>query len=116
MTNQDLTERRNAAVPKGIGSATPIYVERAENAELWDVEGRRYLDFAAGIAVCNTGHRHPEFIEAVSRQNQAFVHTAFQVVPYESYIGLAERLNRIVPIRNAKTLLMTTGAEAVENA
>ena len=116
MTNQDLTERRNAAVPKGIGSATPIYVERAENAELWDVEGRRYLDFAAGIAVCNTGHRHPEIIEAVSRQNQAFVHTAFQVVPYESYIGLAERLNRIVPIRNAKTLLMTTGAEAVENA
>lgn len=116
MTNQDLTGRRNAAVPKGIGSATPIYVESAENAELWDVEGRRYLDFAAGIAVCNTGHRHPKIIEAVSRQNQAFVHTAFQVVPYESYIGLAERLNRIVPIRNAKTLLMTTGAEAVENA
>jgi 4-aminobutyrate aminotransferase len=116
MSNQGLTERRTDALPKGIASATPIFVERAENAELWDVEGRRYLDFAAGIAVCNTGHRHPKVMEAVARQHQAFVHTAFQVVPYESYIALAERLNRLAPIGNAKTLLMTTGAEAVENA
>lgn len=116
MTNADLLTRRVAAVPKGVASATPIFVERAQNAELWDVEGRRYLDFAAGIAVCNTGHRHPKVMAAVTRQSEAFVHTAFQVAAYETYIALAERLNRLAPIDNPKTLFMTTGAEAVENA
>ena len=116
MKNTELVNRRNAAVPRGVASATPIFVEKAENSEVWDVEGRRYLDFAAGIAVCNTGHRHPKIMAAAAKQNEAFVHTAFQVVPYEHYVSLAERLNQLAPIKNAKTIFMTTGAEAVENA
>jgi 4-aminobutyrate aminotransferase len=116
MSNASLLARRNAAVARGVASATGIFAVKAENAELWDADGRRYLDFAAGIAVCNTGHRHPKVMAAVARQCAAFVHTAFQVVPYETYVALAERLNRLAPIREAKTLLMTTGAEAVENA
>jgi len=116
MTNTELLARRQAAVPRGVASATPIFVAKAENAEVWDAEGKRYLDFAAGIAVCNTGHRHPKVMAAAAAQGEAFVHTAFQVVPYETYIALAERLNKLAPINNAKTILMTTGAEAVENA
>lgn len=116
MLNTELVTRRNAAVPRGVASATPIFVEKAENSEVWDVEGNRYLDFAAGIAVCNTGHRNPKIMAAAAQQNEAFVHTAFQVVPYERYISLAERLNDLAPITNAKTIFMTTGAEAVENA
>ena len=116
MTNAELSARRAAAVARGVASATPIFVAKAQNAELWDVEGRRYLDFAAGIAVCNTGHRHPRVMAAAAAQNNAFVHTAFQVVPYEAYISLAERINRLAPIQKAKTIFMTTGAEAVENA
>ncbi len=116
MSNTEILSRRSAAVPRGVASATSVFAVRAENAELWDADGRRYLDFAAGIAVCNTGHRHPKIMAAVARQCEAFVHTAFQVAPYETYVALAERLNRLAPIRDAKTLLMTTGAEAVENA
>lgn len=116
MSNAELITRRNAAIPRGVASATSIFVAKAENAEIWDVEGKRYLDFAAGIAVCNTGHRHPKIIAAAAAQIEAFVHTAFQVVPYERYIALAERINQLAPISNAKTILLTTGAEAVENA
>lgn len=116
MNNTKLLARRNAAVPRGVASATAIFVAKAENTEVWDVEGKRYLDFAAGIAVCNTGHRHPKVMAAAAAQSEAFVHTAFQVLPYETYIGLAEKLNKAAPITNAKTILMTTGAEAVENA
>ncbi len=116
MKNIELLARRNAAVPRGVASATTVFIEKAENAEVWDIEGNRYLDFAAGIAVCNTGHRHPKIMAAATKQNEAFVHTAFQVAPYESYITLAERLNDAAPITNAKTIFMTTGAEAVENA
>lgn len=116
-TNSDLLQRRAASVPRGIGSAMGIFAARAENAELWDVEGRRYIDFAAGIAVTNTGHRHPRIMAAVQAQLERFTHTAFQVSAYESYIALAERLNAIAPIAGpAKTLLLSTGAEAVENA
>ncbi|MFT4089391.1 MAG: 4-aminobutyrate--2-oxoglutarate transaminase [Asticcacaulis sp.] len=116
-TNADLIARRNAAVPRGIGHATTLYAARAENAELWDVEGKRYIDFAGGIAVLNTGHRHPKVQAAVQAQLEAFTHTAFQVAPYETYIALAERLNTLAPIDGpAKTALFTTGAEAVENA
>jgi 4-aminobutyrate aminotransferase / (S)-3-amino-2-methylpropionate transaminase / 5-aminovalerate transaminase len=93
MNNKELLARRNGAVPRGVASATSIFVAKAENAEIWDVEGNRYLDFAAGIAVCNTGHRHPKIMAAANKQNEAFVHTAFQVVPYERYIALAERIN-----------------------
>lgn len=116
MTNAQLLARRNAAVPRGVASATAVFAAKAENAEIWDVAGKRYLDFAAGIAVCNTGHRHPKVMAAAAAQSEAFVHTAFQVLPYETYISLAERLNQLAPIKNAKTILMTTGAEAVENA
>lgn len=116
MGNSEILKRRISAVPRGIASATSIFAARGDNAEIWDVEGRRYLDFAAGIAVCNTGHRHPKIMAAAATQSEAFVHTAFQVVPYEIYVALAERLNGLAPIGNAKTMLLTTGAEAVENA
>ncbi|MBU4135486.1 MAG: 4-aminobutyrate--2-oxoglutarate transaminase, partial [Alphaproteobacteria bacterium] len=98
-------------------TATQIFAARAENAELWDVEGRRYVDFAGGIAVLNTGHRHPRVLEAVRAQLDAYTHTAFQVVAYEPYVELAERLNALAPFDGpAKTIFFTTGAEAVENA
>ena len=116
-TNAELLARRNAAVPRGVGHATPVYAERAENAEVWDVEGRRYVDFAGGIAVLNTGHRHPKVMAAVAEQAERFTHTAFQVMAYESYIRLAERLNATAPFKGpAKTIFFTTGAEAAENA
>ena len=115
-TNSQILQRRQEAVPRGVASATSIFVDKALNAELWDVEGKRYLDFAAGIAVCNTGHCNSRVLSAVARQSEAFVHTAFQVVPYETYISLAERINQLAPIKDAKTIFMTTGAEAVENA
>ena len=116
-TNSALQARREAAVPRGVGSATTIHAARADNAELWDVEGRRYVDFAGGIAVLNVGHRHPKVMAAVRRQLDLFTHTAFQVAPYEAYIALAERLNALAPFPGpAKTILFTTGAEATENA
>ncbi len=116
-TNSDLLARRNKAVPRGVAHATPIYADRAENAEVWDVEGKRYIDFAGGIAVLNTGHRHPKVLAAVRAQLDRYTHTAFQVLAYEPYIALAERLNKLAPFKGpAKTILFTTGAEAVENA
>ncbi|MFT8719291.1 4-aminobutyrate--2-oxoglutarate transaminase [Acetobacter sp.] len=116
-SNKDLAARRAAAVPVGVGSATAIYADKAEGAELWDVEGRRYIDFAAGIAVVNVGHRHPRIIEAVQSQLGRFSHTGFQVAPYENYIALAERLNEAAPLDGqAKSIFFTTGAEATENA
>ncbi len=116
-SNASLHERRAAAVPRGVANATSIYAARAENAELWDVEGRRYIDFAGGIAVLNTGHRHPKVMAAADCQAERFTHTSFQVVPYESYIALAERLNALAPGDfTKKTIFLTTGAEAIENA
>lgn len=115
--NKDLQARRESAVPRGVSTATNIFAARAENAELWDVEGRRFVDFAGGIAVLNTGHRHPRVIAAVETQLKAYTHTAFQVVAYEPYIELAEKLNALAPFKGkAKTILFTTGAEATENA
>ncbi|RVM33093.1 aminotransferase class III-fold pyridoxal phosphate-dependent enzyme, partial [Sinorhizobium meliloti] len=112
-----LTDRKNAAISRGVGMTTQVYADRAENAEIWDKEGNRYIDFAAGIAVVNTGHRHPKVIAAVKAQLDRFTHTCHQVVPYENYVHLAERLNAIVPGDFAKkTIFVTTGAEAVENA
>ena len=116
-TNAELLARRNAAVVRGIGHTTPISAQRAANAELWDVEGRRYVDFAGGIAVVNTGHVHPKVVAAVQEQLSRFSHTCFQVLMYEPYIELAERLNAIAPIEGPlKSALFTTGAEATENA
>jgi len=114
--SSELKARKAAAVPSGVGSRG-VYVAKAENAELWDVDGRRYIDFAAGIAVLNTGHRHPRVMEAVAQQAQAFAHTCFHVAPYESYVRLAERLNALAPGDfPKKTLFLNSGAEAVENA
>ncbi|QKJ87749.1 4-aminobutyrate aminotransferase [Paramixta manurensis] len=116
-TNQQWQARREAAITRGVGNALPVYVEKARNAELWDVEGRRYIDFAAGIAVLNTGHNHPRVIQAVQAQLEKFTHPCFQVTPYGCYVELAEKLNHLVPIQQpTQTLLMSTGAEAVENA
>jgi 4-aminobutyrate aminotransferase / (S)-3-amino-2-methylpropionate transaminase / 5-aminovalerate transaminase len=116
-SNQDWIKRREANVPRGVVTMFPAFVERAENSEIWDVEGRRYVDFAAGIAVLNTGHRHPKIMAAVKAQEERFTHAAFQVMGYDSYIELAERLNKAAPVEGpAKTFLCSTGAEAVENA
>jgi len=112
----DLKARKAAAVPGGVASKG-IYVVKAENSELWDVDGRRYIDFAAGIAVVNTGHRHPQVMAAVAKQAECFAHTCFHVAPYESYVRLAERLNGLAPGDFAKkSLFLSSGAEAVENA
>ncbi len=112
-----MTDRKNAAISRGVGMTTQIYADRAENAEIWDKDGNRYIDFAAGIAVVNTGHRHPRVIQAVKDQLDRFTHTCHQVVPYENYVALAERLNAALPGDfPKKTAFYTTGAEAVENA
>tara|TARA_R110002049_G_scaffold117332_2_gene270469 strand:- start:46774 stop:48174 length:1401 start_codon:yes stop_codon:yes gene_type:complete len=117
LTNAALVARREAAVPRGVASAAPIYAKYAENAELWDVEGNRYIDFVGGIGVLNTGHRHPKVIAAAKAQEDHYTHTSFQVVPYGPYVELAEKLNALAPgDAPKKTLLVTTGAEAVENA
>jgi 4-aminobutyrate aminotransferase len=115
--NEQLMARKAAATPRGVGVMGTFFADHAENAELWDVEGRRFLDFAGGIAVMNTGHRHPKVIAAIQAQLQRFTHTCYQVVPYEGYIALAEQLNALTPGRHAKkTAFFSTGAEAIENA
>ena len=115
--NADLLARRNRAVARGVANMHDIYAVRAENAEVWDVDGRRYIDFAGGIGVLNTGHRHPKVMAAVQHQLAQYTHTCFQVLPYEPYVALAERLNTLAPGGDPKkTLFLTTGAEAVENA
>lgn len=117
MKNNELNERRLQATPRGIGVMCNFFAERAENATLWDTEGNEVIDFAAGIAVLNTGHRHPNVVAAIEKQLQAFTHTAYQVVPYESYVTLAEKINARVPVEGpVKTAFFSTGAEAVENA
>lgn len=115
-TNKELQAIRDAQTPQGIGIQTKIYADRAKNAEIWDTEGNRYIDLAAGIAVCNTGHNHPDIVAAVKKQLDRFSHTCFQVAPYDVYVTLAERLNRIAPGDTPKkSIFLTTGAEAVEN-
>jgi 4-aminobutyrate aminotransferase len=115
--NSEVQQRRLAATPRGVSVMCDFYAVRAENATLWDHQGREYTDFTAGIAVLNTGHRHPKVVEAVRNQLDCFTHTAFQVIPYENYLLLAERLNQRVPIAGpAKTTFFSSGAEAVENA
>lgn len=116
-TNAILMARRHAAVARGVGQAHEIFVSRADNAEIWDVEGRRYIDFAGGIAVLNTGHCNPTITHAVQAQLGLYSHTCFQVLAYEPYVELAERLNALAPGDFAKkSLFLSTGAEAVENA
>lgn len=117
MLNNEVFDRKESAISRGVGMQTQIFAARARNAEVWDVENTRYIDFAAGIAVVNTGHCHPKVMAAVERQLKAFTHTCHQVLPYENYVHLAERLNAAVPGAFAKKCaFVTTGAEAVENA
>ena len=109
--------RRQAAIPRGVGQSHPIFIDHALNAEMWDVEGKRYIDFAGGIAVLNTGHCHPNIVAAVKEQIDRYTHTCFQVVAYEPYVELAERINALALGDFAKkTLFLTSGSEAVENA
>jgi len=116
-SNAELLARRNQAVARGVANMHNLFADHAENAQVWDVEGRRYIDFAGGIGVLNTGHRHPKVMAAVQAQMERFTHTCFQVMPYEPYVALAERLNRLAPgDQPKKTLFLTTGSEAVENA
>ncbi|MFN3610672.1 4-aminobutyrate--2-oxoglutarate transaminase [Tepidimonas sp.] len=116
-TNAALMARRRAALPAGLGQTYEVFADHAEGAEIWDVEGRRYIDFAGGIAVLNTGHRHPKIVEAVKAQLDKVHHTCFQVLAYEPYVELAERLIAKAPGNfPKKAFFLSTGAEAVENA
>jgi len=116
-TNKELLTRREAATPRGLGTQTTVFSDKALNAEIWDVEGNRYIDLAAGIAVTNTGHNHPKVLAAVRAQLERFSHTCFQVTPYDVYVELATRLNQAAPGSTPKkTIFLTTGVEAVENA
>ena len=116
MKNLELQERKDRVFARGMGNLLPIYATRARNAEIWDEEGNRYLDFGSGIAVVNTGHSHPEIVQAVKDQLDAFSHTCVMVTPYSSAVELAERLTEIAPIEDARAIFVSTGAEAVENA
>lgn len=115
--NAEWQARKNAAMARGEGNVAPVFVDRAQGSELWDVEGKRYIDFGTGIAVCNTGHRHPKIMAAVAAQLERFSHTCVMVTPYDSAVMLAEKLNALAPgVSPKKTMFVTTGAEAVENA
>ena len=118
--SQALLEQRALHVPRGVSALTPLYAVRAEGSSLWDASGRRYIDFAGGIGVLNTGHSHPKVVAAVKKQLESgFTHTCFQVVAYEGYVRLAAKLNALVPVKaghSNKTMFVSTGAEATENA
>ena len=115
--NLEWQNRKERATTRGVGVLTQVYAARAENAEIWDVEGKRYIDFAGGIGVLNTGHRHPKVMAAVVAQLARFTHTCFQVMPYPGYVELAEKLNQLTPGKfPKKTSFFSTGAEAIENA
>lgn len=117
MSKTDWISRKQQACPQGVALVTDVVAARAEGSELWDEQGRRFIDFVGGIGVLNAGHRHPKVQAAIRAQLDQAIHTCFQVVPYASYIELAERLNALLPGAFAKkTLFMSTGAEAVENA
>ncbi|MGR5268930.1 4-aminobutyrate--2-oxoglutarate transaminase [Vibrio astriarenae] len=117
MENLNLQARKDSVFARGQGNTYPVFVSRAQNAEVWDVEGKRYIDFATGIAVCNTGHSHPKIVEAVKQQIEKFSHTCVMVNPYENAVELAEQLTHIAPgSSNKKAIFVTTGAEAVENS
>ena len=116
-TNQELFQRRTQSVPQGPFNVAPVFVERAEGAKLWDVEGKEYIDFCGGIGVVNVGHNHPRVLEAIRKQADKFIHTCWHVTMYEPYVRLCERLNELAPTGGPnKTALFNSGAEAVENA
>lgn len=116
MTNASLQARKAEVFARGQGNVYPVFVEHAKNAELWDVEGNRYIDFGTGIAVCNTGHSHPKVVAAVNAQVEKFSHTCVMVNPYEVAVELAEKLTQLAPgTSKKKAIFVSTGAEAVEN-
>jgi len=116
-TNKELLEIRQKETPRGVGTQTAVFADKARNAEIWDVEGNRYIDLGTGIAVVGTGHNHPQVVAAVKTQLERFTHTCFQVAPYDVYVKLAQRLNKAAPGPSPKkTILINTGAEAVENS
>ena len=116
-TNAAWQTRKDEAMARGESNLAQLYVERAKGSEIWDVEGKRYIDFATGIAVCNTGHTHPKVTQAVIEQVSRFSHTCVMVTPYDSAVRLAEKLNELAPGPTPKkSMFVTTGAEAVENA
>lgn len=116
MKNKELQDRKAKVFARGQGNTYPVFVKHAKNAELWDVEDNRYIDFGTGIAVCNTGHSHPKIIEAVKSQVDNFSHTCVMVNPYEVAVELAEKLTKIAPGNSEKrAIFVSTGAEAVEN-
>jgi 4-aminobutyrate aminotransferase/(S)-3-amino-2-methylpropionate transaminase len=115
-SNEQWQARKNVAFARGQGNMAPVFIDRAKNAEMWDVEGNRYIDFGTGIAVCSTGHTNPKVTAAVQEQLQRFSHTCVMVTPYSSAVELAEKLNELAPGNTPKkTIFVTTGAEAVEN-
>ena len=117
MNNSELQQRKKRAIARGEGNGYNVYIKRAKNAELWDVEGKRYIDFGSGIAVVNTGHCHPKVTAAVKEQVESFSHTCLMVTPYEAAVTLAEQINAALPGPTPKkSIFVTTGAEAVENA
>lgn len=117
ISKQNVIDRRSAAVPRGVSVAHPVVVERGAGARIWDDRGRSYIDFVGGIGTLNLGHAHPKIAEAIAEQAKRLTHTCFQVATYESYVAVAEALNRRAPGTSAKkTLLLSTGAEATENA
>ncbi|MDH3759368.1 MAG: 4-aminobutyrate--2-oxoglutarate transaminase [Gammaproteobacteria bacterium] len=117
LSNADWQARKTDAVARGQGNIAPVYVERALGSELWDVEGNRFIDFGTGIAVCSAGHCHPKITAAVSEQLNKFSHTCVMVTPYDSSVRLAEKLNTLAPgASKKKSIFVTTGAEAIENA
>lgn len=116
MSNSEWQKRKQDVFARGMGNLLPVYVERARNAEVWDVEGKRYIDFASGIAVVNTGHSHPEIVAAIQKQVEAFSHTCIMVAPYANAVELAEKLVSYAPFDDGRVVFVSTGAEAVENA
>jgi 4-aminobutyrate aminotransferase len=116
-SNAEWHQRRLAATPRGVAVMGDFFIDHAKNAEFWDIEGRRFIDFAGGIAVLNTGHCHPKIQAAIASQLERFTHSCYQVVPYTEYVSLAERIIEITPIDGPKkAAFFSTGAEAIENA
>jgi len=115
-SNSELLIRRAAAIPAGAATAHPIFIALAQGSEIWDVEGRHYIDFASGIAVNNVGNLHADVVAAMREQLERYAHVGFPVAAYEPYIRVCEQLNARAPIRDARSVLFSTGAEATENA
>lgn len=117
MSNKELQALKERYVAAGAASPNEQFADHATNAELWDADGKRMIDFAGGIGVLNIGHRHPKVVEAVKAQLDKLMHTCQTVMPYEGYVKLAEKLSGVVPVHgHAKVMLANSGAEALENA